>query len=173
MQPALARHDALVRASISESGGTVVKMTGDGVYAAFDDPGSALTAAVSIQRGLAAFDGDGLELRARCGIHIGEVERRDNDYFGGAVNRAARIMGAAHGGQILLSEAFVERVRKHLPASASLRDLGRVRLKDLAVPEHVHQLVHPALRQDCPGRVSRIAFWRCLLSILWPVRSVT
>lgn len=151
MQPALARHDALVRASIAGSGGTVVKMTGDGVYAAFDEPVAALEAAVSIQRGLIDFESDGLELRVRCGLHLGEVERRDDDYFGGAVNRAARIMGAAHGGQILLSEAFVDRIRKDLPASASLRDLGRIRLKDLAIPEHVYQLVHPELQQDFPA----------------------
>jgi len=92
-----------------------------------------------------------LELRVRCGLHIGDVERRDNDYFGGAVNRAARIMAAAHGGQILLSEAVVDRVRKQLPGLASLRDFGRVRLKDLAVPEHVFQLVHPELQQDFPA----------------------
>jgi predicted ATPase len=67
------------------------------------------------------------------------------------VNRAARIMGAAHGGQILLSEAFADRVRKRLPAFTSLRDLGRLRLKDLATPEHVYQLVHPELRQDFPA----------------------
>ena len=151
MQPALARHDALVRASIAGSGGTVVKMTGDGVHAAFDQPDAALEAAVSIQCGLVRFEAEGLELRARCGIHLGEVERRDDDYFGSAVNRAARIMGAAHGGQILLSEALADRVRKHLPASTSLRDLGRVRLKDLAVPEHVYQLVHPELQQDFPA----------------------
>ena len=152
MQTALARHDALVRASIASSGGTVVKMTGDGVYAAFDEPVGALGAAVAIQRAIdPSGEADMLELRVRCGLHLGDVERRDDDYFGGAVNRAARIMATAHGGQILLSEAFVERVREQLPALTSLRDLGRVRLKDLAVPEHVFQLVHPELRQDFPA----------------------
>ena len=67
-----------------------------------DEPVEALTAAVAIQRGMAD-PGNGLELQVRCGLHVGEVERRDDDYFGGAVNRAARIMGAAHGGQILVS----------------------------------------------------------------------
>ena len=152
MQIALARHDALVRASIACSGGKVVKMTGDGVYAAFDESVGALGAALAIQRAIAVpADGDRLELRVRCGLHLGDVEQRDGDYFGGAVNRAARIMAAAHGGQILLSEAFVDRVRKQLPPFASLRDLGRVRLKDLAVPEHVYQLVHPELRQEFPA----------------------
>ena len=151
MQPALARHDALVRASIASTGGTVVKMTGDGVYAAFDEPVGALNAAVAIQRGMTDVESGDLELRVRCGLHLGEVERRDDDYFGGPVNRAARIMGAAHGGQILLSEAFVDRIRQQLPALSSLRDLGRVRLKDLAIPERVYQLVHPELRQEFPA----------------------
>jgi len=152
MQAALARHDALLRTSISGSGGTVVKMTGDGVYAAFVDPVAALNAALSIQRGLEDPEATGgLELRVRCGVHLGVVEQRDDDYFGGAVNRAARIMGAAHGGQILLSEAVADGVRKRLPPESSLRDLGRVRLKDLAIPEHVYQLVHSRLQQDFPA----------------------
>src|SRR6476469_8127830 len=75
MQTALARHDALVRASIASSGGTVVKMTGDGVYAAFDEPVGALGAAVAIQRGIAVPDDGGvLELQVRCGLHLGDVE---------------------------------------------------------------------------------------------------
>jgi predicted ATPase/class 3 adenylate cyclase len=152
MRPALARHDALVRSSIASNGGTVVKMTGDGVYAAFDDPVAALAAALAIQCGLVDPDKtNGLELRVRCGVHLGVVERRDGDYFGDAVNRAARIMGAAHGGQVLLSEAVVDRVRDHLPSPGSLRDLGRIKLKNLAILEHVYQLVHPRLRQDFPA----------------------
>ena len=152
MRPALARHDALVRAAVVSNRGTVVKMTGDGVYAAFDDPIAALDAAVAIQHGLSDPEATtGLALRIRCGLHLGEVERRDDDYFGGAVNRAARIMGAAHGGQILMSQAMVDQVLGQLPPSCSLRDLGTVRLKDLAMPERVHQLVHPELRSEFPA----------------------
>ena len=152
MRPALARHDALVRAAIASNGGTVVKMTGDGVYAAFRDPIGALDAAVAIQHafGEPGTTGD-LALRVRCGLHLGEVEQRDDDYFGGPVNRAARIMGAAHGGQILLSRMVADHVRDRLPPACSVRDLGHVRLKDLAKPEHVYQLVHPGLRQDFPA----------------------
>jgi hypothetical protein len=90
-------------------------------------------------------------LCVRCGLHAGAVERRDDDYFGGAVNRTARIMGAAHGGQVIVSQAVVERVATRLPPTMTLRDLGAVRLKDLARPERVYQVVHPALRQEFPA----------------------
>jgi hypothetical protein len=87
----------------------------------------------------------------RCGLHAGVVERRDNDYFGNPVNRAARIMSAAHGGQVLVSQAVVDCVRERLPAEVALRDLGKVRLKDLSIPEHVYQVVHPELRGEFPA----------------------
>ena len=93
----------------------------------------------------------GVALRIRCGLHAGVVERRDNDYFGSPVNRAARIMSAAHGGQVLISQAMVDSVRERLPAAFSLRDLGRVRLKDLSSPEHVYQVVHVDLRTEFPA----------------------
>jgi predicted ATPase/class 3 adenylate cyclase len=152
MRAALARHDGLVRAAVVSNGGTVVKMTGDGVYAAFDDPITACNAALAIQCALVDPSAtNGLALRLRCGLHLGAAERRDDDYFGSPVNRAARIMSAAHGGQVLLSQAVVDRVREYLPSPSSLRDLGRVRLKDLAVPERVYQLVHPQLQHEFPA----------------------
>src|SRR6185437_3855380 len=105
MRAALARHDALARATIEGRRGTVVKMTGDGVHAAFGDPLDAVLAVVDLQQRLDDADATaGLALRVRCGIHAGVVEHRDADYFGTAVNRAARIMGAAHGGQVLVSQ---------------------------------------------------------------------
>ena len=87
----------------------------------------------------------------RCGLHLGVVERRDDDLFGSPVNRAARIMSAAHGGQVLLSQAVVDQVGERLPPLVSLRDLGGVRLRDLAKSEHVYQLVYPGLREDFPA----------------------
>src|SRR6266542_629122 len=152
MQPALARHDELARTAVESHHGTVVKMTGDGFYAAFDDALDAVEATLQLQQALADPDAtNGVVLRVRCGLHAGMVERRDNDYFGSAVNRAARIMGAAHGGQIILSQAVVDRVAGRLPQAVSLHDLGSVRLRDLTHPERVYQIVHPQLRRDFPA----------------------
>ncbi len=152
MRSALARHDAIVRSAIERRGGEVVKMTGDGVCAAFRDPLDALNAILDLQQGLADPAATaGLALRARSGLHVGAVERRDGDYFGNPINRASRIMSAAHGGQVLLSQAVVDLVRDRLPSEVTLRDLGSVRLRDLASPEPLHQVVHPALRQDFPA----------------------
>ncbi len=152
MPSALARHDALVRTAIEGRRGVVVKMTGDGVYAVFEDPLDAVNAALDLQQALddpAATEE--LPLRVRCGMHAGLVERRDDDYFGSPVNRAARIMGTAHGGQVLLSRAVADLVSDRLPEGVRLRDLGSVRLRDLASPERIYQVVHPLLRRDFPA----------------------
>jgi predicted ATPase/class 3 adenylate cyclase len=152
MAAAMARHDALARDAVERHGGLVVKTTGDGVLSVFDRAIDALRAGLDFE--LALVDPratGGIALAVRCGMHAGAAERRDNDYFGSTVNRAARIMGAAHGGQILISQAAVESIREQLPAGVTLRDLGRVRLRDLASPEHVYQAVHPELRRDFPA----------------------
>lgn len=152
MRPALARHDAIVRAAVEGNRGAIVKMTGDGVHAAFQDPLDAIHATLEMQRALAdPQQTHGVVLAVRCGLHAGPVEHRDNDFYGSAVNRAARIMGAAHGGQTLLSRTVAEMVDGRLPQGASLRDLGAVRLRDLPRPEQVFQFVHPQLRADFPA----------------------
>jgi predicted ATPase/class 3 adenylate cyclase len=150
MQDALARHDRIVREAIARHRGMLVKSTGDGVHAAFDHAVDALRAALQLQielRDPAATDG--LTLKVRCGLHAGVAQqRRDDDYYGPEVNRAARIMSAAYGGQTLLSQAVAEQLAGTLPAGCTLRDLGLVRLRDLSSPERLHQLVHPQLRSD-------------------------
>ncbi len=152
MRPALARHDALVRGAVQRHRGTVVKMLGDGVHAVFDDPLDAIAAIVDLQLALAEPPPDGgLALRVRSGVNCGAVERRDGDYFGSPVNRAARIMGSAHGGQILLSQSVVALVADRLPKDVTLRDLGLARLRDLASAEHLYQVLHPKLRHDFPA----------------------
>src|SRR6195952_791202 len=94
MRAALVAHDAVLRAAIIDCGGSLFKHTGDGVCAAFSSPRAAVDAAIAAQRVL--------ELPVRMGIATGEAEARDGDYFGIALNRAARLMAAGHGGQILL-----------------------------------------------------------------------
>jgi predicted ATPase/Tfp pilus assembly protein PilF len=152
MRPALACHDAIVRGAVERHHGRVVKMTGDGLHAAFADALDAILATLELQSGLAdpAATG-GLELRVRCGLHAGPSEGRDGDYYGSVVNRAARIMSAAHGGQMLLSQAVVESILPRLPHALSLRDLGFVRLRDLAGAERLYQLVAEGLRGDFPA----------------------
>jgi len=156
MRAAVAHHDAVSRQAVEGAGGRVVKTTGDGVHAVFDDALHGLRAALALQQAMAspasALDGAaaGPVLRVRCGLHCGESEARDGDFFGPVLNRAARVMAAAHGGQTLLTQAVAERVAGRLPPGASLLDLGTVRLRDLASPERLHQLQHPALRDRFP-----------------------
>ena len=126
MSPALAQHDLLSRLAVERNGGYVVKMTGDGMYAAFDDAIDALNASLMLQQSLndpAATNG--ITFRVRYGLHLGAVERRNDDLFGSPVNRAARVMKAAHGGQILLSQAVVDDVASRLPPDVTLLDRGR------------------------------------------------
>ena len=133
MQEALARHDAILRTAIEVHDGHVVKMTGDGVHAAFVTADAAAGAAVDAQLALAAEAwGETGELRVRMGLHTGPAEQRDDDYFGTAVNRAARIMSAAHGGQIVVSLACEELLRDAMPDEYALVDLGEHRLRDLS-----------------------------------------
>jgi predicted ATPase/class 3 adenylate cyclase len=152
MHEALACHDAIARAAVVRHGGRVVKTTGDGVHAVFDDPLDAVVAALEFLQALAdpAATG-GIVLKVRCGLHAGVEESRDDDFFGRAVNRAARIMSVANGGQVLVSQTVASLVAERLPDEVSLRDLGAVRLRDLAQPERVHQVVHPKLRADFPA----------------------
>ena len=152
MRPALAHHDAIAKAAVEGHHGVIVKMAGDGVHAAFNDPLDAIGATLELQQALTDPETTGgIALRIRCGLHAGVDERRDNDFFGRAVNRAARITSVAHGGQVLLSEAVAVLIRDRLPSNVSLRDLGSVRLRDLAAPERVYQVVHPKLRADFPA----------------------
>ncbi len=152
MRPALACHDKFARRAVESHRGIVVKTTGDGLYAVFPDALDAIGATLELQQALSDPQATGgVPLRVRCGLHAGVVEQRDNDYFGSVVNRTARIMGTAHGGQVIISQAVCDLIGKQLPAGVALHDLGSVRLRDLARPERVYQVVHPKLRQDFPA----------------------
>ena len=136
MRVALSRHDAILREAVESHNGRVVKTTGDGCHAAFGDASKGIAAALAAQQALEATSWDRLEpgIRVRMGLHTGQAELRAGDYFGPALNRAARLMSIGHGRQILLSAATAELVRDQLPAEATLLDLGVHRLKDLTRP---------------------------------------
>jgi len=151
MQDAVRRHDALMRAAIGAHGGHVFKTIGDAFCASFWHPEDAVAAMLEAQRALAAQDFSAIDgLRVRAAIHTGTADERDDDYFGPTVNRVARLLAIGHGGQVLLSVATSDLVRGTLPAQAGLADLGEHRLKDLARPEHVYQLLAPELGLEFP-----------------------
>ena len=138
MRAALAAHDVVLRQVIEAHGGWLFKHTGDGVCAAFASPGCAVNAAITAQRTL--------ELPVRMGIATGEAELRDGDYFGAVLNRAARVMAAGHGGQILLADSTAV-----LLSGVDLVDLGPRRLRDLPTPVGLFQVRAPGLRTDFPA----------------------
>jgi class 3 adenylate cyclase len=151
MQLALARHDENLRGVTEEQGGHDFKTVGDAFCCAFSTATDALEAALSAQRTLNAEEWiETGPLRVRMALHTGVTEERDGDYFGPPVNRVARLLSAAHGGQVLLSAATHEMVRDQLPAGAALMDLGEQSLKDLFRPERVFQLRAPDLAPEFP-----------------------
>jgi predicted ATPase/class 3 adenylate cyclase len=148
----LARHDRLLTEVIERGGGRLFKHTGDGVLAVFDMPSQAVLAATEAQGKMDTESWEaGIRLKARMAIHTGEAEERNGDYFGPAVNRAARLLDAAHGGQVLVSESTAGLVLDSTPAGIALSDLGEHRLKDLARAERIYQLSHPDLDADFPS----------------------
>ena len=138
MRAALAAHDQVLRRAIEAHGGFLFKHTGDGVCVAFASPRSAVDAAVAAQRAL--------ELPVRMGIATGEAELREGDYFGAVLNRAARVMAAGHGGQVLLAESTAVLISR-----VDLVDLGPRRLRDLPTPIGVFQLRAAGLRTEFPA----------------------
>jgi class 3 adenylate cyclase len=116
---AVRRHHDLLRAAVEAHGGVVFETVGDAVYAAFARPANAVAAALAGQRALQTEDwGEVGELRARMGLHTGEVEVQGAHYFGAPLYRCARLTAAAHGGQVLLSQATVALVQDALPEGA-------------------------------------------------------
>jgi predicted ATPase/class 3 adenylate cyclase len=151
MQAALVRHDEILRRAIEDRGGYVFKTVGDAFCCAFPTAPDALEAALESQRLLLKERwGESTPLRVRMALHMGTAEERDEDYFGPPVNRVARLLSAAHGGQVLLSLPTHEMVRDQLPAGMSLVELGEHRLKDLFRPERVFQLSAPGLPVEFP-----------------------
>jgi predicted ATPase/class 3 adenylate cyclase len=169
MKSALAKHDSILKSAVESNHGYVIKTTGDGVHAVFEKAADAANAAIgaqlslkslildnsdvaSIQAGKSAqpYSTTNMQVKVRMGLHTGEAELRDGDYFGQTLNRAARIMSAGHGGQILVSDVTVQVAREYLPADVSLFDLGEHHLKGLLHAEKIYQVVAPDLQKDFP-----------------------
>jgi predicted ATPase/class 3 adenylate cyclase len=145
------RHGVILRRAIAAGGGTEIRTEGDSFFAVFPTAPGALRAAVTAQRELTAESwSDGTAIRVRMGLHSGEGRRGGDDYVGIDVNRAARIAAAGHGGQILLSDATRALVEQALPEGTTIRRLGMHRLKDIAEPERLHDLVVDGLPADFP-----------------------
>jgi predicted ATPase/class 3 adenylate cyclase len=165
MSLALARHDHLLRTAIETHNGQVFKTIGDAFCAVFMNASEAIAAALTAQlvllqepseakgqdkAGTAPPGPTPILMRVRMALHTGIAEARDGDYFGQTLNRTARLLAIAHGGQVLLSQQAEALSRGLLPTQASLIDLAFHRLKDLQHPEHVWQLCHPTLLADFP-----------------------
>ena len=123
MRLALAAHDEVLRSAVEAHGGWLFKHAGDGVCAAFSAAGDAVAAAVDAQGRLG--------LPVRMGVATGDAELRGDDYFGPALNRAARVMAAGHGGQVLVANSTAA-----LLSGVGVVDLGERRLRDLSGAEH-------------------------------------
>ena len=151
MQAALARHDALMRQSIARHGGCVIKTTGDGFHAAFTSAPDAIEAALAAQQAIHAEAWpEAARIRVRMGLHTGAAELREGDYYGPAVNRAARLAALGHGGQTLLSEVTHSLCRDFVAPHVTFRPLGEHALKGLGRREAVFELCHPGLPQSFP-----------------------
>lgn len=151
MARALAAHFELLDDVVQRHGGRVHQDTGDGIFAVFPVARQGVAASVAAQLALRQRDWGPIgPLRVRMGLHTGEVDRTLSDYRGTPVNRTARIMGVAHGGQVVVSAAAHGLVRDDPPDRVTFRDLGTHRLKDLSDAEHLYQVRHPDLPGDFP-----------------------
>jgi putative nucleotidyltransferase with HDIG domain len=146
MRSALQRHNSLLSAAVEHHHGWVFKTVGDAFCVTFDRAADAIGAAYQIQSSLDAETWPTrTPLRVRVALHTGPAHLSAGDYFGTTVNRCARLLAVARGGQTLLSSTTESLAASALPAGVSLRDLGLHRLRDLPHPIHVFQLVHPGL----------------------------
>jgi class 3 adenylate cyclase len=163
MAAALRRHDEILRDAIEQAGGYVFKTVGDSFCAAFSAARPGLDAALAAQRNLAAQSWPtSRPIVVRMGLHAGVCEERDGDYFGPAVNRVARLLAVASGGQVLVSGVASELLSDELPEGVGLRELGTHQLKDLSRPERIYQVeaaflaARVAVPSNQPGRPSQL-----------------
>lgn len=151
MRTALAQHDAIMRAAVERNNGCVFRTLGDSFCASFHTAPQALQAALESQL---ALSGERWPKNAaiivRMALHTGAAEFREGDYYGQPLNRVARLMATAHGGQVVLSDVTCDLCHDTLPEGVSLKSLGEHRLKDLGRPEPVFQLCHKDLKAEFP-----------------------
>ncbi len=161
MMEALGYHDAVIDRATEANNGVSVKPRGEGDsrFLVFQRAADGVAAAADVQRGLARVDWPtSVAVLVRIAVHTGAAELQSGDYYGTAVNRAARLRALAHGGQTVVSAATYELIRGSAPAGVVVRDLGLHGLKDLSVPEHVYQI-------DIDGRPGTFAPLRSLEAI--------
>ena len=154
MNAVIARHDDLIETSVAHHQGVVVRPRGEGDsrFAVFQRATDAVVVANDLQQLFWQEDwGIPERMRVRIALHTGEVELREGDYYGSAVNRCARLRNLAHGGQTLLTQVTYDLVNEFLPLNVGLRDLGEHILKDLKRPERVYQLITPGVPSDFPA----------------------
>src|SRR3989454_3578158 len=148
----LLAHHAIQREALAANGGHELRTEGDSLFSVFDSALEACACAVAVQRRLQQHAWpDGAAVQVRVGLHTGEATLVGNEYLGLDVHRAARVASAGNGGQVLLSETTRALVDHVLPAGLGLKDLGIHRLKDLAHPERLFQLVIEGLPADFPA----------------------
>src|SRR6266571_6565730 len=147
----LEEYRQLLRAAFHQWNGNIVDTQGDAFFVAFARATDAVEASVAAQRALASHVWpNGAVVQVRMGLHTGEPQRTTDGYVGLDVHRAARVMSAGHGGQVLLSQTISPLVKQDLPEDVHLRDLGEHRLKDPGRPMRLFQLVVSDLPADFP-----------------------
>ena len=151
MKTALAKHDALLRGIFGMHNGQIVKVTGDGFHVVFTTATDTVHAAIHAQQAIQTDINGDVAIKVRMGIHTGEAQLRDGDYFGGTLNLAARIMSIGHGGQVLISETTHHITQEHLYTNVSVLDLGYHQLKGLSKAENIYQIFTPDLQQEFPA----------------------
>jgi len=153
MKSALAKHDSILKEAIESNKGKIIKTTGDGVHAVFMTAMDAITASLDMQRILEnpeVLKTSGFSIRVRIGLHTGEAELRGGDYYGGTLNRTARIMAIGYGGQILISETTLQIAEEHLYPEISVLDMGQHHLKGLSKAEQIYQISTSDLQHEFP-----------------------
>ena len=143
MSADLRSHDDLLRRVIADSGGTVFKTVGDAFCVVFPSVHDAVSTSISIQLELRRVSWLAQEgIRVRAAVHVGECDERDGDYFGPTLNRAARLLSAANGGQVLASEAVAILAGTTDISGAGFVSRGHHRLKDIPEPFHIYEIAH-------------------------------